>query len=124
MFFSSTILADETLYFSCEAKSYTLTDDESFYAYDFSKGEKVIALSINKHTKIVNWDGKRMDFTEDYNKDNIYEFNLYDDNYYIDVRFNGVTGRSTSSESIKLADGGSRFYKTQYQCKKSKHLLD
>ena len=64
-----------------------------------------------------------MDFTEDYNKDNIYEFTKYDDIYYLDVEFNGVTGRSTENLSIKLVGGGYRFYKTEYQCKKSTPLF-
>ena len=123
LFFASIIFADETLYFSCEAKSLTLNEDGSYEEYKYSRGEKIIALSINKESKIVNWDSKRMDFTEDYNKDNIYEFTKNDDIYYLDIRFNGVTGRSTENMSIKLVDGGRRFYKTEYQCKRSIPLL-
>ncbi len=121
LFFASIIFSDETQYFSCEAKSLFSSSEQ--FLQEYKRGEKIISLSINKDTKIVNWDGKRMDFTEDYNKDNIYEFTKYDDIYYLDVEFNGVTGRSTENLSIKLVGGGYRFYKTEYQCKKSTPLF-
>ena len=123
LIFVVNLSSNETLYFNCEALELSSIGKKIEY-YTYKKGEKVHSLSINKRENLVSWRRNTFEFTEDYNKDNIYEFDKYTGPHTIRIRFNGVTGRLEDQRGYKLTDGSRQSDTTEYQCKKTEPIFN
>ena len=122
LFFSPVFSESKTVYLSCDTLSLSKDYVE---VQTFRKNERIIGLEINRNDEKVVFDKNIMDFIEDYNQDNVYEFKIEDRFKRIEIDFNRVTGRL--DETIYFTKQNRDIYliySYEYQCTKSEPLFE
>lgn len=88
LFFYIQYISAVPVYFNCEAKTYTNYTKGEWG--DYSDGDLIKSLIVDKESKKVNWDSTELIFVPDFNEDGIFQFYNSGKNEY-DLRFNFVT---------------------------------